>query len=42
MGYDGKGQIKINSVKEIEKLNIDFNKEYILEKLVNLKKSLAR
>ena len=41
MGYDGKGQIKINSVKEIEKLNIDFKKEYILEKLVNLKKEVS-
>ena len=38
LGYDGKGQYKINSLNEISNLNIDFNNEYILEKIVTLKK----
>jgi 5-(carboxyamino)imidazole ribonucleotide synthase len=41
MGYDGKGQYPINNIKEIESLKIDFNKEYILEKLVKLKKEIS-
>ena len=41
LGYDGKGQYKINSVDEISKLNIDYNKDYILEKLVKLKKEIS-
>ena len=40
-GYDGKGQFKINSINEVENLNIDFKKEYILEKLVKLKKEIS-
>tara|TARA_B100000902_G_scaffold396435_1_gene457427 strand:- start:6720 stop:7766 length:1047 start_codon:yes stop_codon:yes gene_type:complete len=41
MGYDGKGQYPIQSIKEISSLNIDFSKEYILEKLVKLKKEIS-
>ena len=41
MGYDGKGQYPIKDIKEIETLNIDFSKEYILEKLVKLKKEIS-
>ena len=41
LGYDGKGQYKINSLSDLEKLEIDFSKEYILEKLVNLKKEIS-
>ena len=41
LGYDGKGQFKINSKNDIEKLKIDFDKEYILEKVVNLKKEIS-
>ena len=41
MGYDGRGQYPIKDVKEIENLNIDFSKEYILEKLVKLKKEIS-
>ena len=41
MGYDGKGQYPINNINEIESLNIDFDKEYILEKLVKLKKEIS-
>ena len=38
LGYDGKGQYKINLVDDLKNLNIDFTKEYILEKLIKLKK----
>mgnify|MGYP001211090552 FL=1 len=41
LGYDGKGQLKINSEKNLDNLKIDFKKEYILEKLVNLKKEIS-
>ena len=41
MGYDGKGQYRIKNMQEIDSLNIDFNKEYILEKLVKLKKEIS-
>ncbi len=41
MGYDGKGQYPISETKDLNKLNIDFSKEYILEKLVKLKKEIS-
>jgi len=41
LGYDGKGQFKLNSKNDIEKLKIDFDKEFILEKVVNLKKEIS-
>jgi len=41
MGYDGKGQYPIKSLNELNELNIDFSKEYILEKLVRLKKEIS-
>ena len=41
MGYDGKGQYKINSLDDLNDLNIDFDKDFILEKLVNLKKEIS-
>ena len=41
MGYDGKGQYPIENLEEMDKLNIDFTKEYILEKLVKLKKEIS-
>ena len=41
LGYDGKGQYKINSAKELNNLNVDFSKEYILEKQVKLKKEIS-
>ena len=37
LGYDGKGQYKINNFKEAQNIKIDFNQKYILEKLVDLK-----
>ena len=41
LGYDGKGQYKINSIKDFKDENINFNKGYILEKLVKLKKEIS-
>ena len=41
MGYDGKGQYPIKNIDQIDSLNIDFSKEYILEKLVKLKKEIS-
>jgi 5-(carboxyamino)imidazole ribonucleotide synthase len=41
LGYDGKGQHLINSIKEVEELKIDFSKGYVLEKLVKLKKEIS-
>jgi 5-(carboxyamino)imidazole ribonucleotide synthase len=41
LGYDGKGQYKINSIEDFKDENINFNKGYILEKLVKLKKEIS-
>jgi 5-(carboxyamino)imidazole ribonucleotide synthase len=41
LGYDGKGQHLINSIEDINELDIDFSKEYILEKMVKLKKEIS-
>jgi len=41
MGYDGKGQFPIKNIKDINTLNIDFSKGYVLEKLVKLKKEIS-
>ena len=41
LGYDGKGQHKINSIEDLKNKNIDFNKKYILEKLVKFKKEIS-
>ena len=41
MGYDGKGQYPIQKIEDIETMNVDFSKEYILEKLVKLKKEIS-
>tara|TARA_B100001057_G_scaffold346551_1_gene347852 strand:+ start:4878 stop:5924 length:1047 start_codon:yes stop_codon:yes gene_type:complete len=41
MGYDGKGQYPVNSIRDLDSLNIDFTKGYILEKLVKLKKEIS-
>ena len=41
LGYDGKGQYPIKSIEELNSLNIDFSKGYILEKLVKLKKEIS-
>ena len=41
MGYDGKGQYPIKTINDLNNLNIDFSKGYILEKLVKLKKEIS-
>ena len=41
LGYDGKGQHPIHSIDELNSLNIDFSRGYILEKLVKLKKEIS-
>ncbi len=41
MGYDGKGQFPIQKIEDVNSLNIDFSKGYILEKLVKLKKEIS-
>ena len=41
MGYDGKGQYPIKTIEDLEELDIDFSKGYILEKLVKLKKEIS-
>ena len=41
MGYDGKGQYKINSIADLENIKPDYKKEFILEKFINLKKEIS-
>ena len=41
MGYDGKGQYPIKKIEDLENLNLDFSKGYLLEKLVKLKKEIS-
>ena len=41
LGYDGKGQHPISSLKDLDSTNIDYSKGYILEKLVKLKKEIS-
>ena len=41
LGYDGKGQYKIKSISNLKSLNINFSKEFILEKIVKLKTEIS-
>jgi 5-(carboxyamino)imidazole ribonucleotide synthase len=41
MGYDGKGQYPITKINDLDNLNLDFSKGYLLEKLVKLKKEIS-
>ena len=41
LGYDGKGQHPINNLDNLDSINIDYSKGYILEKLVKLKKEIS-
>jgi len=41
LGYDGKGQHLIHNIEDLDSINIDFSKGYILEKLVKLKKEIS-
>ena len=39
--YDGKGQHPISSLENLDSINVDYSKGYILEKLVKLKKEIS-
>ena len=41
LGYDGKGQHPLSSLENLDTINIDYSKGYILEKLVKLKKEIS-
>ncbi|WP_415285911.1 5-(carboxyamino)imidazole ribonucleotide synthase [Candidatus Pelagibacter sp. Uisw_104] len=41
LGYDGKGQYPISSLENLDSINVDYSKDYILEKLVKLKKEIS-
>jgi len=41
MGYDGKGQHPVHTLKSLDSIDIDYSKGYILEKLVKLKKEIS-
>ena len=41
LGYDGKGQYKINSIDDLKNLTINYNNDYILEKFVKLKTEIS-
>jgi len=41
LGYDGKGQYKINSIEDLKNLTINYNNNYILEKFIKLKKEIS-
>ena len=41
LGYDGKGQHPIKSLDELDSIDIDYSKGYILEKLIKLKKEIS-
>ena len=41
LGYDGKGQHPINSLENLDTIDVDYSKGYILEKLVKLKKEIS-
>ena len=41
LGYDGKGQHLINRVEDLDSIDIDYSRGYILEKLVKLKKEIS-
>jgi 5-(carboxyamino)imidazole ribonucleotide synthase len=41
LGYDGKGQYAVKNLENLDSLDIDYSKGYILEKLVKLKKEIS-
>jgi len=41
LGYDGKGQYPVENLIDLDSLDIDYTKGYILEKLVKLKKEIS-
>ena len=41
LGYDGKGQHLIHNIDDLDSMNIDYTKGFILEKLIKLKKEIS-
>ena len=41
LGYDGKGQYSLKNLEDLDSLDINYSKGYILEKLVKLKKEIS-
>jgi len=41
LGYDGKGQHPVNSLENLDSIDVDYSKGYILEKLIKLKKEVS-
>jgi 5-(carboxyamino)imidazole ribonucleotide synthase len=41
LGYDGKGQHPISCLENLDSIDVDYSKGYILEKLVKLKKEIS-
>ena len=41
LGYDGKGQHPIHSLDNLDSIDIDYSKGYILEKFIKLKKEIS-
>ena len=41
LGYDGKGQYLINNIEDLDSVNINYSKGYILEKMVKLKREIS-
>jgi 5-(carboxyamino)imidazole ribonucleotide synthase len=41
LGYDGKGQHPVSSLENLNSIDLDYSKGYILEKLVKLKKEVS-
>ena len=41
LGYDGKGQYVLSCPEDVENFKIDFSKDYILEKKINLSKEIS-
>jgi 5-(carboxyamino)imidazole ribonucleotide synthase len=41
LGYDGKGQHPVSNLENLDSIDVDYSKGYILEKLVKLKKEIS-
>jgi 5-(carboxyamino)imidazole ribonucleotide synthase len=41
LGYDGKGQHPVKNLEDLNSVDIDYSKGYILEKLIKLKKEIS-
>ena len=41
LGYDGKGQFKLNNIEDCKNISLSKDTDYILEKMVNLKKEIS-